>query len=77
MFLSAPDHFSLCTHLFSPNQTAEVVGIHLVVNWYAWFVVIGSHLEDFWIKPQIQRNLPIKRILNKTITIIFAQQSSF
>ena len=54
MFLSAPDHFSLGTQLFSSNQAAELVGVHLVVNWYAWFVVICSHLEGFLIKLQIQ-----------------------
>ena len=77
MFLSAPDYFSLVTQLFSSNQAAEVVGVHLVVNWYAWFVVISSHLEDFLIKLQIQLKSSHKVNSRQTDHTIFAQQSSF
>ena len=37
---------SSSTQLFSSNQAAEVQGVHLIANWYEWFVVISSHLGD-------------------------------
>ena len=43
---SGLERISLVTQLFSSNQAAEVVGMHLIANWYAWFVVIWSHLGD-------------------------------
>ena len=43
---SGLERISLCTHLFWSNQAAEVEGIHLIASWYAWFVVICSHLGD-------------------------------
>ena len=70
------DRISHVTQLFSSNQAAEVVGIHLVGNWYVWFVVICSHLEDFLIKLQIQLKSSHKVNSRQTDQLIFAPQSS-